>query len=93
MHKGDAADDGYAMRPLKRIKTKDGQIRLELPLRGGDLIRHPQLNKGTAFTPQERDDFHLHGLLPHATNTLEQQVQRIDEKLDRILLNGRHLSP
>jgi Tfp pilus assembly protein PilO len=23
---------------------------------------------------------------------LEQQVQRIDEKLDRILLNGRHLS-
>ena len=24
---------------------------------------------------------------------LEQQVQRIDEKLDRILLNGRHLSP
>ena len=26
-------------------------------------------------------------------NKLEQQVQRIDEKLDRILLNGRHLSP
>jgi hypothetical protein len=25
-------------------------------------------------------------------NKLEQQVQRIDEKLDRILLNGRHLS-
>lgn len=23
---------------------------------------------------------------------LEQQIQRIDEKLDRILLNGRHLS-
>jgi hypothetical protein len=25
-------------------------------------------------------------------NKLEQQVQRIDEKLDRILLNGRHLT-
>ncbi|MGB0692384.1 MAG: NAD-dependent malic enzyme [Pseudomonadales bacterium] len=72
------------MRPLKRIKTKDGQIRLEVPLRGGDLIRHPQLNKGTAFTPQERDDFHLHGLLPHATNTLEQQVQRVSANIKRL---------
>ncbi|MEK9823644.1 MAG: NAD-dependent malic enzyme, partial [Gammaproteobacteria bacterium] len=72
------------MRPLKRIKTKDGQIRLEVPLRGGDLIRHPQLNKGTAFTPQERDDFHLHGLLPHATNSLEQQVQRVSANIKRL---------
>ena len=84
MHKGEAAKDGYAMRPLKRIKTKDGHIRLEVPLRGGDLIRHPQLNKGTAFTPQERDDFHLHGLLPHATNTLEQQIQRASANIKRL---------
>lgn len=84
MHKGEAAKDGYAMRPLKRIKTKDGTIRLEVPLRGGDLIRHPQLNKGTAFTPQERDDFHLHGLLPHATNTLEQQIQRASANIKRL---------
>jgi len=84
VHKGEAAKDGYAMRPLKRIKTKDGTIRLEVPLRGGDLIRHPQLNKGTAFTPQERDDFHLHGLLPHATNTLEQQIQRASANIKRL---------
>jgi malic enzyme len=84
VHKGEAAKDGYAMRPLKRIKTKDGHIRLEVPLRGGDLIRHPQLNKGTAFTPQERDDFHLHGLLPHATNTLEQQIQRASANIKRL---------
>ena len=33
-------------------------------IRGMDLLDTPLLNKGTAFTEEERDKFGLHGLLP-----------------------------
>jgi len=72
------------MRPLKRHKDAAGNLHLEVPLRGSELIRHPLLNKGTAFTARERSDFHLHGLLPHETNTLEQQVQRAGAAIRRL---------
>lgn len=41
-----------------------------------DLLRDPILNKGTAFSLQERDEFALHGLIPTTVETLEQQVIR-----------------
>ena len=44
--------------------------------RGPDLLRHPALNKGTAFTEEERQIFGLEGLLPAGVETLEQQVER-----------------
>ena len=43
---------------------------------GRQMLADPLLNKGTAFTEQERDRFHLHGLLPPRVFTLEQQVKR-----------------
>ena len=43
---------------------------------GYDLINSPRLNKGTAFSEQEREIFHLHGLLPPHVGTLEEQVER-----------------
>jgi malate dehydrogenase (oxaloacetate-decarboxylating) len=43
---------------------------------GTDLLGHPLLNKGTAFSEAERDAFGLHGLLPPHVGTLEQQVTR-----------------
>jgi malate dehydrogenase (oxaloacetate-decarboxylating) len=43
---------------------------------GHDLLNDPLLNKGTAFTDPERDDFELHGLLPPSVATLEEQVSR-----------------
>ena len=45
-------------------------------LRGTDLLEHPALNKGTAFTDAEREVFGLHGLLPPHVETLEQQLVR-----------------
>lgn len=41
-----------------------------------DLLRDPILNKGTAFSLHERDEFALHGLIPTTVETLEQQVIR-----------------
>jgi len=47
---------------------------LKPPYGGPQLLRDPMFNKGAAFTPQERDQFHLHGLIPSATSTIQQQV-------------------
>jgi malate dehydrogenase (oxaloacetate-decarboxylating) len=51
-------------------------------LTGYDLIIHPRLNKGTAFTESERDAFGLHGLLPPHIGTMEQQRKRRKVGLD-----------
>ncbi|KAF2093693.1 hypothetical protein NA57DRAFT_69091 [Rhizodiscina lignyota] len=45
-------------------------------LAGSALLRTPGLNKGSAFTPQERRDFKLTSLLPPHVQTLEEQVAR-----------------
>jgi len=59
-------------------------------LRGMDLLNTPILNKGTAFTEDERTRLGLHGLLPPQVETLEEQVvraydayQRKDDDLER----------
>ena len=43
---------------------------------GYHLLADPLLNKGTAFTDEERTEFELHGLLPPTIAPLEQQVSR-----------------
>ena len=45
-------------------------------LSGYDLLLNARLNKGTAFTEEERDAFALHGLLPPAVGTIEEQRER-----------------
>ena len=45
--------------------------------RGLELLVDPLLNKGTAFTIEERDGFGLHGLLPTHVETLEQRADRV----------------
>ncbi|KPK55545.1 MAG: NAD-dependent malic enzyme [Gammaproteobacteria bacterium] len=49
--------------------------------RGYDLIRDPLLNKGSAFTTEERGYLGLEGLLPVGVNTMEQQIKRFMESL------------
>lgn len=52
-------------------------------LSGYDLLLHPRLNKGTAFTYEERTAFRLHGLLPPHIGTLEEQRERRLQALAR----------
>jgi len=49
---------------------------LDVSVKGPELLRDPLLNKGTAFTDSERDEFGLHGLLPPHVGTLEGQMDR-----------------
>jgi malate dehydrogenase (oxaloacetate-decarboxylating) len=46
------------------------------PLAGYQLLGDSFLNKGTAFTEPERDEFELHGLLPPRVASLDEQVSR-----------------
>jgi malate dehydrogenase (oxaloacetate-decarboxylating) len=50
---------------------------------GKDLMSDPILNKGTAFSEEERTEFNLHGLLPPIIETLEQQCVRAYEAYKR----------
>lgn len=49
---------------------------IETSLSGKPLLTTPQLNKGTAFTYDERKAFGLLGKLPHKVETLDEQVKR-----------------
>ncbi|MDR3504591.1 MAG: NAD-dependent malic enzyme [Legionella sp.] len=53
-----------------------GEQYLETSLCGKPLLTTPQLNKGTAFTHEERRAFGLLGKLPHRVETLDEQVKR-----------------
>ncbi len=52
--------------------------------RGLDVLRDPLLNKGTAFTQEEREAMGLRGLLPSHVLTQAEQVQRFLAKLRRL---------
>src|SRR5689334_10627952 len=52
---------------------------VEVPFTGRLLLERPLLNKGTAFTMEERHTLGLLGLLPPNKETLEEQVARAYE--------------
>ena len=59
-----------------------GELFLETRLRGYDVLNNPYLNKGMAFSQQERIELELEGLLPATVKTLDQQCDRMYEELN-----------
>ncbi|OIV47603.1 NAD-dependent malic enzyme [Sodalis sp. TME1] len=49
---------------------------LYIPHAGPILLEFPLLNKGSAFSLEERDNFNLQGLLPDTVETIEEQAER-----------------
>ncbi|MCP8898544.1 oxaloacetate-decarboxylating malate dehydrogenase [Gilvimarinus sp. HB14] len=52
-----------------------------IPFAGPALLEAPLLNKGSAFSRQERQQFNLEGLLPYSIETIEEQKARAYEQL------------
>ncbi|HYM61908.1 MAG TPA: NAD-dependent malic enzyme [Thermoanaerobaculia bacterium] len=62
-----------------KIDPSTWQRYISIPVKGKALLMDSFTNKGTAFTERERDELDLHGLLPPAVCTIEQQLERIYE--------------
>src|SRR5579862_5265762 len=59
-----------------RAAAPESAAALRTALRGSDVLHSPLINKGTAFTQEEREALGLTGLLPPAIKTLDQQAER-----------------
>ncbi len=64
------------MEAYRRKRGADGRERVEVRLRGPQLLNHPMYNRATAFTRDERRELGLEGLLPDVASTMEQQARR-----------------
>jgi len=57
-------------------KDEDGEEVVEIDTDGMELLHNPILNKGSAFTTEERKLFRIDGYLPPAVSTLNMQLER-----------------
>ncbi len=64
------------MEAYRRKRGADGRERVEVRLRGTQLLNHPMYNRSTAFTREERRVLGLTGLLPDVVSSMEQQARR-----------------
>ena len=65
-------------KPTKLYRVAENGA-FEISARGFDVLHTPAINKGTAFTFEERRALGLTGLLPPAVLTIEQQAERAYE--------------
>ena len=61
------------------LKDENDDIFIEVDSDGYELLHNPILNKGSAFSIEERRLFNIDGFLPSAVSTLEDQVARAYE--------------
>jgi malate dehydrogenase (oxaloacetate-decarboxylating) len=57
---------------------------LKISARGISVLTNPLLNKGTAFTIEERDALGLHGLVPTNVETIEERASRVRAQLAEV---------
>ncbi|HEY4991923.1 MAG TPA: oxaloacetate-decarboxylating malate dehydrogenase, partial [Nakamurella sp.] len=62
--------------PYELITAADGVI-ARINARGSAVLASPSINRGTAFTLNEREALGLTGLLPTGVSTLEGQLRRV----------------
>ncbi len=63
---------------FNEIRGNNGKVEaIETNLSGECLLLNPKLNKGTAFTREERIQFGLSGRLPNRVETIEEQSSRV----------------
>src|SRR5215204_5490571 len=62
-------------RPYELVQTPAGAV-ARVRIRGRSVLASPLLNRGTAFTPEEREALGLTGLLPSGVSTMEAQLRR-----------------
>ena len=62
--------------PYELIPTVDGVVAC-IHARGSAVLASPTINRGTAFTIEEREALELTGRLPTAVSTLDGQVRRV----------------
>jgi len=67
MHEGNVCSDGI----------------IETTLRGAELLKTPTINKGTAFTQEEREELGLEGLLPPRVLNIDEQARRAYEQYSK----------
>ncbi|MCP4757438.1 MAG: NAD-dependent malic enzyme [Proteobacteria bacterium] len=63
----------------QKWRDQKGKPFIPVSLDGLELIADRNLNKGTAFTKEERKIFHLEGLIPPSIATFEEQKARVYE--------------
>jgi malate dehydrogenase (oxaloacetate-decarboxylating) len=68
---------------MSAVVTNPSEAFIETSLTGQRLLDNPLLNKGSAFSKDERRDFGLLGLLPLHSSTLEEQLARTYENYQR----------
>ena len=65
-------------------ETNDRKIIFVTDAEGNDVIRAPLLNKGSAFSKEERDAFGLNGLIPPRIMNIEKQIKKIWQRYLRL---------
>ena len=70
------------MTQISRKQPRTAQDAPSRELHGQALLENPTLNKGTAFSAEERRLFGLEGLLPTSVEDLDRQVERVLQHLD-----------
>jgi malic enzyme len=68
-------------RPL--LDRDTGNRYLPVAKRGEEVLQDPFLNKGAAFSRQERTALGLEGMLPDHVATMEEQLIRVRNQIDR----------